>query len=184
MHRVKNSYTKRKNTHRHSCYLALYLAIFCIWTENCLRSFFNCKGLPRTNNSIEGWHNSINNLFSCQHPKIFTFLDKIIKEQNDQDMKIIQAKAGDKGRKKHIKYERNDQRILTLIESYEKETEHGYYHYLYALAYSISVWKFLFFLIVCIDYLFFLIFAKYFCLLYLLHIAYHLNDSQRNMIKN
>lgn len=88
---------------------------------------------------MEGWHNSINSLMSCQHPKIFKFLDSLMKEQDAQELKIIQINAGDKAQKKSLKYERNDQRLLTLVDNYAQEIETDFIHYLHAIAHNIHV---------------------------------------------
>lgn len=74
-------------------------------------------GIPRTNNNVAGWHNSMNSLVSCQHPKIFKFVDSLMKEQDAQELKIIQINAGEKGPKKGLKYARLDDRLLKLVDS-------------------------------------------------------------------
>lgn len=95
--------------------------------------------MPRTNNNVEGWHNRINSLMSCHHPKIFKFLDGLKKEQDEQELRIIQINAGESTKKKHVKYERNDARLKKLIDNYAEETENGFLHYMYSVANNIYV---------------------------------------------
>ncbi|CAF4615362.1 unnamed protein product, partial [Didymodactylos carnosus] len=37
----------------------------------------------RTNNKVEAWHRKLNCAFQCYHPTLWTFLDKLIKEENN-----------------------------------------------------------------------------------------------------
>lgn len=38
--------------------------------------------LPRTNNSLEAWHNSFQRTLDCHHPSIFKLIDRLKKEQH------------------------------------------------------------------------------------------------------
>lgn len=62
-----------------------------------------------------------------------------MKEQDTQELKIIQIDAGEKAQKKSLKYERNDQRLLTLVDNYAKEIENDFLHYLHAIAHNIHL---------------------------------------------
>lgn len=79
-------------------------------------------GIPRTNNNVEGWHNRINSLGSWLHPKIFKFISDMMKEQKIVDLKVIQINAGEKPEKRARKYERLDERLLHLVESYNENS--------------------------------------------------------------
>jgi len=38
--------------------------------------------LPRTNNSVEGWHRAFQKTVECNHPSIFKIVEHFKKEQN------------------------------------------------------------------------------------------------------
>jgi len=40
------------------------------------------KGLPRTNNSVEGWHNAFQSFVAFHHPTIYTLIDHFLREQD------------------------------------------------------------------------------------------------------
>lgn len=63
----------------------------------------NVEGIPRTNNHVDGWCNSINSLLSCQHPKMFKFLNDLMDEQEAQDIKMVQIEAGESPEKRDKK---------------------------------------------------------------------------------
>ncbi|XP_076044917.1 uncharacterized protein LOC143027516 [Oratosquilla oratoria] len=46
------------------------------------------KDLPRTNNSVEGWHQSFLESTGCYHPNIWIFISKLQKEQSLQEFSI------------------------------------------------------------------------------------------------
>ncbi|CAF2887331.1 unnamed protein product [Rotaria sp. Silwood2] len=48
----------------------------------------------RTNNHVEGWHRKLNCAFQCCHPTLWTFLDKLIREENNVHVDIINAMTG------------------------------------------------------------------------------------------
>ena len=52
------------------------------------------KGLPRTNNSVEAWHRSINSTLAVPHPNMALFLNLIANEEESTRANIIQRKNG------------------------------------------------------------------------------------------
>ena len=50
--------------------------------------------LPRTNNSVEGWHRGFSQLLGAYHPTIWKFIDGLKKEQSMNEMKLEQFLAG------------------------------------------------------------------------------------------
>lgn len=63
-------------------------------------------GEHRTNNVLEGYHNSLRNHFEYAHPNIWQFLDKLIKYQLGVDVDIRQLKEnGPPSKRKHDKYD-------------------------------------------------------------------------------
>lgn len=103
------------------------------------KNISSISDIPRTNNHVEGWHNSINSFIGCQHPKIFPFLNKIMTEQDSQDLNIIQIDAGENPMKWETKYERLDARLMNLLTNYEKLVENSFMPYLDAISHNSSV---------------------------------------------
>ncbi|XP_022171031.1 uncharacterized protein LOC111034225 [Myzus persicae] len=66
---------------------------------------WNCYALlkydiPRTNNSVEGWHNCFSSMLSSRHPSIWIFIDSLKKEESLNRLKVEQYIAGIKPPKK------------------------------------------------------------------------------------
>jgi hypothetical protein len=60
--------------------------------------------IPRTNNSVEGWHNSFNSMLSAHHLSIWAFITALKKEESLNRFKIEQYTAGfEPSKKKNIK---------------------------------------------------------------------------------
>ncbi|XP_078539542.1 uncharacterized protein LOC144824292 [Lissotriton helveticus] len=53
---------------------------------NCYSSCL--QGEAKTNNAIEGWHNSFNHVIGKHHPNFYSFLETLKKEQSFQGMRI------------------------------------------------------------------------------------------------
>ena len=49
--------------------------------------------LPRTNNNIEVWHNSFQANVSSTHPKLWKFLDVLLREECIVPVRILQNQA-------------------------------------------------------------------------------------------
>ncbi|XP_078520302.1 uncharacterized protein LOC144819656 [Lissotriton helveticus] len=61
--------------------------------------WWNCyltclEGGAKTNNSIEGWHNSFNKSIGRSHPNFYHFLEILKKEQSFQEMRMAQSLSG------------------------------------------------------------------------------------------
>lgn len=48
------------------------------------------NGLPRTNNTVEGWHRSFQSGVGAHHPNIWRFLDVLKREQSLNELNISQ----------------------------------------------------------------------------------------------
>jgi hypothetical protein len=61
------------------------------------------EGIARTTNSVEGWHHSLQSLFMCQHPTMWTFLDGIQRDSQLNKAAYLQCTSGvvHVGRKKY-----------------------------------------------------------------------------------
>jgi len=51
-------------------------------------------GVARTTNSVEGWHHSLQSLFLCQHPTLWTFLTGIERDAKLSKASFLQAATG------------------------------------------------------------------------------------------
>jgi len=60
--------------------------------------------LPKTNNSVEGWHRAFSSLLGASHPTTWRLIDVIKKEQGLTEMKINQLIAGQEQVAKKKKY--------------------------------------------------------------------------------
>ncbi len=62
-------------------------------------NLWNCyeavkDGIPKTNNSVEGWHRGFSQLLSAHHPNIWKFIKGLKKEQSVNELKVEQYIAG------------------------------------------------------------------------------------------
>lgn len=76
--------------------------------------------LPRTNNSVEGWHKGFNELLAA-HPIVWSFLDAIKNEQSKNELIYNQIISGSLQSYKLKKYKNIDDKIERLVCSYKKE---------------------------------------------------------------
>lgn len=75
------------------------------------------NGKARTNNAVEGWHNTLLKFIGCQHPSIYKFIENIKREQNLQEIRMSHLRCGilkDESRKK---YKSHDARLVRLIKN-------------------------------------------------------------------
>jgi hypothetical protein len=63
------------------------------------------QGLPRTNNSVEGWHQGFQSSLSCQHPTVYKLIKAFLMEQNISEQRIARYLAGRRevGRSKYAR---------------------------------------------------------------------------------
>ncbi|KAG8173372.1 hypothetical protein JTE90_015533 [Oedothorax gibbosus] len=88
--------------------------LFPIEMWNCFSSVVD--GLPKTNNSIEGWHRHFSSLLGAHHPSVWKCIKFIKKEQSYSEGKMEQLVAGREGKKKLRKYEDCADRISRIVE--------------------------------------------------------------------
>ena len=70
----------------------------------------------RTNNSAEAYHRRINSTFQCAHPTLWVFLKKLIDEENNTHVDILQICAGQPPKKKKLN-ERFERRLINLLNN-------------------------------------------------------------------
>ena len=93
-------------------------------------------GLPRTNNSIEGWHNAFQRTVGSNHPTIYKLIEAMHLEQFHTENIITQIAHGRTVVKKNARYERIDQAYRTIVNAYRRR-EHM--DYLRAISYNVTL---------------------------------------------
>ncbi|RWS19389.1 uncharacterized protein B4U80_04466, partial [Leptotrombidium deliense] len=91
--------------------------IFPISVWNCY--YVALEGLPRTNNSIEGWPRAFQSLISAHHPTIWTCIDGFKKDYSIGEIKIEQFAAGIPGSPTKKIYKDTAERIRNIVADYD-----------------------------------------------------------------
>ena len=76
-------------------------------------------GLPRTTNSLEGWHRAFEQRMAVTHPSVRRLVTKIRKEQSDWELQIEMLNSGVALRSSKKKYQILNTRLGSIIEKYE-----------------------------------------------------------------
>ena len=77
-----------------------------------------CADLPRSNNSIEGWHHAFADRVAIAHPTITKLADKIRREQSKFEVEIAQIRQGHEPKPKKVLYRKLDERFKRLVDDY------------------------------------------------------------------
>ncbi|XP_052130244.1 uncharacterized protein LOC127751170 [Frankliniella occidentalis] len=81
---------------------------------------------PRTNNATEAWHNRFQTVVGKSHPTLFHLIKEFKKEEADSTVMMAELDAGKKIRQpQRAKYQRINQRLQRLAESYGQFKEEG-----------------------------------------------------------
>ena len=92
--------------------------------------------LARTNNAIEGWHNTFKSEINCHHPGFLKLLSHLQREQSLQEAILVKRDAGECPKTSKLSAARNE-RILSLVANYDnRET----LSYLRGIAYNFQVY--------------------------------------------
>ena len=84
-----------------------------IWNQHAA----GVDGIARTTNSVEGWHYSLQSLFLCHHPTVWSFMDGIKRDMQQQKTKFLQGATGiDNISSK--KYRTLDDRVRRAVAAY------------------------------------------------------------------
>lgn len=75
---------------------------------------------PRTNNSVEGWHNGFSRLCTS-NPSIFDFISAIQKQQCIVELQTEQLVAGDEIPPTKAKYRDLEKRLKNVVQDYNKD---------------------------------------------------------------
>ena len=74
------------------------------------------QDLPRTTNAVEGFHSVFLKTCDAQHLNFFTYLGKLLQENNKHEVSIEQRIAGAPPQLK--KYKDVDQRLKAIVQKY------------------------------------------------------------------
>lgn len=75
--------------------------------------------LPRTNNSLEAWHNAFQQTVDCHHPSMARFLTKLKQEQASNEIYITRFRTGFRSPiYANSKYYHLNQRLITISKKY------------------------------------------------------------------
>lgn len=96
--------------------------------------------LPKTNNKMEGWHNSFSSLLSCSHPVIWKFIDTIKMEQAKNEFIIEKYNAGEDGPPQKKKYKNQQACLKSVVAGYNgNDNSFDNMLYLKSLAYNFNL---------------------------------------------
>ena len=93
------------------------------------------RALPRTNNSVEGWHRAFDIRINTTHPSMSKLIRKIILEQSDTEIVLQKFRCGHELSKSKKKYVQLNKRIQKLVEEY---VYIPHLEYLHGISYNLS----------------------------------------------
>lgn len=76
-------------------------------------------GIPRSNNSVEGWHNAFASRVAINHQNIIKLTEKIRREQSKFEIDIAKILQGHEVQTKKACYRKLDERITRLVSAYD-----------------------------------------------------------------
>ena len=91
------------------------------------------NNLPKSNNSVEGFHNALRSSITSTHPNIWKLMFALKQELELSEMKTIQRLRGDFKSKKN-KYQIMDMKIKNQLSQFNKENDDHYQDLLMNLA--------------------------------------------------
>jgi hypothetical protein len=77
----------------------------------------------RTNNHIEGWHNSFNKKVNESHPSVYRLINFIRNDQEDNTKNIIQLSQGISLSRKRTNYAKINQQIINLWMRFQHDSQ-------------------------------------------------------------
>jgi hypothetical protein len=108
--------------------------LFALALWNCFDAVL--QDLPKTNNSVEGWHRGFSELIGANHPTIWKFIDALKTEQNVNEMKIEQYISGQQPNPSRRVYRDTAERIKSIVLDY---TNRPVLDYLRGIAHNLSL---------------------------------------------
>jgi hypothetical protein len=82
--------------------------------------------LPRSNNSVEGWHRAFNQRVSIKHPTLTKLANCILREQTKFELDIERIRVGQEPKPKKKIYGALDSRLKRIVASYNFECVNDY----------------------------------------------------------
>lgn len=76
---------------------------------------------PRTNNHLEGWHNSLRKAIGAAHPNVYTFIAAIKKQQQVFSLKLLQLQTNGVVSVQKSTYARVEQKLARAVDDYSSE---------------------------------------------------------------
>ena len=96
------------------------------------KDMWNCKEitelqLPRTTNSLESWHRTLQNTFGCLHPTFYKLIDGLLQENVHANAICVKLDGGDEvPLYTRREYQQANERLLTIIERYAQTDADSY----------------------------------------------------------
>lgn len=88
--------------------------------------YSNEHNIPKTNNSVEGWHNGFSSILNAVHPNIWNFIKALQKEEKLNRLKMIQYCSGTEPSQKRKKYKDTAERITKICQKFHERTFQDY----------------------------------------------------------
>lgn len=104
-----------------------------VW--NCYEAVL--QELPKTNNSLEGWHMAFEQQVSAHHPNIWKFIAAIKREQSLTELRIEQSLSGEEPPRPKKKYRDSAQRLRRVVGTYHN-ADMNILDYLRGIAHNIT----------------------------------------------
>ena len=76
------------------------------------------QGLPRTNNSVEGWHRRLKTVIGKEHPSLYVLLSALMEEENYAEAVRTTVENGSSPKPKKKRYQDSDRRLHRLVLRY------------------------------------------------------------------
>jgi hypothetical protein len=84
------------------------------------------RDLPRSNNSVEGWHRAFNHCVSIKHPTLTKLAKCILREQSKFELDIERIRVGQEPKPKKKIYANLDSRLKRVVASYDFQCVNDY----------------------------------------------------------
>lgn len=94
------------------------------------------EGIPRTNNSVEGWHNAFSSLLAANHPSLWKFIKALQRQQSLTEFTIERYIAGNTSVMSRPNYRDTAARIKKIVDDYKDRTT---LEYLQGIAHNLKL---------------------------------------------
>ena len=94
------------------------------------------ENLPRTNNSVEGWHSSFNRHVGCHHANIWKLIAVLKNDDDITGITLVKILQGNPPKNPNPVYSRLNARVVTVVNSYDNRTP---MEFLRAIAHNLKI---------------------------------------------